>query len=94
VLAGQSQDYPGRWLLMAANDPADLVGNLAGGFLDSRCLHVVADLGVPDAVRDGPRTLASLAGELGVDEAALGRVIRHLAGWGLARRSEPGAHLS
>ena len=68
---------------MEANDPADLVGELAGAYLGSRCLHVVADLGLADAVGDGPRELASLADELGVDEAALGRVIRHLASLGV-----------
>ena len=68
---------------MAANDPADLVGTLAGAYLGSRCLHVAVDLGLADAVGDGPRGLASLAGELGVDEAALGRVIRHLASLGV-----------
>ncbi len=77
---------------MAANDPADLVSNLAGCYLDSRCLHVVTDLGVPDALAGGPRTLASLAGELGVDGAALGRVIRHLAALGVFEFHDGAVH--
>lgn len=68
---------------MAATDPVALVGTMGAAYLESRCLHVVADLGVADALGDGPRTLASLAGELGVDEVALGRIIRHLASLGV-----------
>ncbi len=68
---------------MAATDPVALVGTMGAAYLESRCLHVVADLGVADALGDGPRTLASLAGELGVDEVAVGRIIRHLASLGV-----------
>ena len=74
---------PERKLIMAETDPAVLVGTIGAAYLDSRCLHVVADLGVADALGDGPRALASLAGELGVDEAALGRILRHLASLGV-----------
>jgi len=64
-------------------DASELVGSLAEGYVGSRCLHVVANLGVCDVVSDEPRTLADVAGDLGVDGPALGRVVRHLASLGV-----------
>lgn len=64
---------------------ADLVGELAEGFLNSRCLHVAANLGVADVVRDEARPLAEVADSLAVDAAALERVMRHLASLGVFR---------
>jgi hypothetical protein len=64
-------------------DPSELVGSLAEGYVGSRCLHVVANLGVSDVVGDEPRSLTEIAGELGVDAASLGRVVRHLVSLGI-----------
>lgn len=68
---------------MADLDPSELVGSLAEGYLDSRCLHVVANLGVSDVVGDEPRSLTEIARELRVDAPSLGRVVRHLASLGI-----------
>jgi len=64
-------------------EPSELVGSLAEGYLGSRCLHVVANLGVADLVSDEPRRLSEIAGDLGVDAPSLGRVVRHLASLGV-----------
>jgi hypothetical protein len=64
-------------------DPSELVGSLAEGYLGSRCLHVVANLGVAEQVGDEPRGLSEIAGDLGVDAPSLGRVVRHLASLGI-----------
>ena len=64
-------------------DPSERVGSLMSAFVDSRCLHVAVNLGVPEAVRDEPRGLPDVAGEIGVDASALGRVLRHLSSLGV-----------
>ena len=69
--------------MSAADDPVQLVGSLMAGFVDSRCLHVVANLGIADAVGDEPVSVAELAAELGVDLPSLTRLLRHLATLGL-----------
>lgn len=77
---------------MAEQDPVELVAELAGAYLGSRCLHVAVDLGVPDRVADGPRSLSSLAQDLGVEEVAFGRVIRHLASIGIFEIHDDAVH--
>src|ERR1700730_10786939 len=56
---------------------ADL--DLAGAYALPRCLHVVSDLGVADALDEAPRTAADLATAVKADPDALGRVLRLLA---------------
>ena len=67
----------------AANDPVQLVGTLMSGFVDSRCVHVVANLGVADVIGDEPMPIAEVAGTLGVDAGSLTRLLRHLVTLGL-----------
>ena len=64
--------------MSAGDDPVQLVGSLMAGFVDSRCLHVVANLGMADAVGEEPVSIAELAAELGVDAGSLTRLLRHL----------------
>ncbi|MDQ3696178.1 MAG: hydroxyneurosporene methyltransferase [Chloroflexota bacterium] len=59
------------------------VQQIAGGYCLSRCLHVVADLGVADALAETPSTAADLAAAVGADPDALGRVLRLLAAHGV-----------
>lgn len=68
---------------MPEKDPSEIVVELAEGYTNSRCLHVVADLGVCDVVTDAPRSVGDISAELGVDAPALGRVVRHLAALGV-----------
>jgi hypothetical protein len=64
-------------------DPVSTVLQIAGGQCLPRCLHVVADLGVADALDETPRTAEELATSVGVQPDALGRVLRLLAAHGV-----------
>lgn len=66
-------------------DPAPFktLQELATGYIVSRALHAVAELGVADALDDRPRTAAELAAATKADPDALGRVLRLLAGRGV-----------
>ncbi len=64
-------------------DPVTTVLQIAGGHCLPRCLHVVADLGVADALDDRPRTAEELASEVGAEPDALRRVLRLLAAHGV-----------
>lgn len=63
--------------------PLSNILQVAGGFCLSRCLHVVADLGVADALDGTPRTAADLATAVGAHPNALGRILRLLAAHGV-----------
>lgn len=56
---------------------------MAGGYCLARSLHVVADLGVADALGETPRTAADLAAAISAHPEALGRVLRLLAAHGM-----------
>lgn len=63
--------------------PFETLLQIAGGYRVPRCLHVVADLGVADALDKAPRTAAELAASVGADPSALGRVLRLLSAHGV-----------
>lgn len=73
----------GGQMLANGRSPVDTVLQIAGGYCLPRCLHVVADLGVADALNDTPRTAADLAAAVGAHPDALGRVLRLLATHGV-----------
>ena len=56
---------------------------IAGGYCVPRCLHIVADLGVADALDETSRTAAELACSVGGHPDALGRALRLLAAHGV-----------
>src|SRR5436309_9332028 len=56
---------------------------LSGGAVLPRCLQVVADLGVADALDDTPQSAAALAAAIGVNAEALGRTLRLLSANGV-----------
>jgi O-methyltransferase domain/Dimerisation domain len=58
--------------------PAQLM-RLLDGYLTTQLLYVAAKLGVPEAIQDGPRSAADIAGSLGVESGNLHRVLRALA---------------
>jgi len=60
-------------------DPFATLTQIAGGYGLPRSLHVVAELGVADALDEASRTAADLADAVGADPDALGRVLRLLA---------------
>ncbi len=61
----------------------DLVQQLCASQYLVRSLHVVAELGVADAVGDGGRSVAEVAANVGADPDALKRVLRLLESRGL-----------
>jgi hypothetical protein len=53
------------------------------GFVDSRCVHVAANLGLADVLGDDPMPIGRLAVEVGTDTGSLARLLRHLATLGV-----------
>lgn len=68
---------------MAATDPANQLRQLVLGFVPAQILYTAVDLGVADALADGPRAYGELARRTGTDPAALRRLLRALTGLGV-----------
>ncbi|MFC9440088.1 methyltransferase [Nocardia sp. NPDC057030] len=64
---------------------------LAAGWL-TQAIHAAAELGVADALADGPRDGAELAKLVGADEDALHRLLRLLIGHGIFTRRRDGRY--
>jgi hypothetical protein len=64
-------------------DPQLHVRNLLMGFVVSRALQVAAELGLADALADGPKDREALAREVGAHAGTLHRLMRALASFGL-----------
>jgi len=62
------------------------------GALVTRLLAITADLGIADALADGPRPVEELAREAGADRDALHRVLRALASDGVFAEVAPGVY--
>jgi SAM-dependent methyltransferase len=60
---------------------------LMGGHAVVRSIGVVAELGVPDALVNGPRSAQEIAAVCGADAESLGRVLRMLAAIGVFTES-------
>jgi hypothetical protein len=67
----------------AASDPAEALMQIAAGWLLPRSLHLIADLGVADALDETPRSAADLAAETGAHPQALARTLRLLSAYGV-----------
>lgn len=65
--------------------PHQTIWSLAEAVVASKCLHVVAELGVADHLDDMPRTASDLARDCGANADALGRVLRLLCAHGVFR---------
>jgi O-methyltransferase domain len=75
---------------MSERSPETLLWDFLRGAMTTRALAIVVDLGIPQAVADGPRPVAQLAREAGVDADALHRVLRALASDRILAEEEPG----
>ena len=64
-------------------NPFASLTHIAGGYCLARSLHVVADLGVADALDETPRTPTDLAASVSAHPEALSRVLRLLAAHGV-----------
>lgn len=67
-------------------EPVMRLVEISAGYWLPRVLHVVADLGVADALDHEPRPAADLAKDVGVDADALDRLLRLLASHGIFER--------
>jgi hypothetical protein len=59
----------------------ETIQQIAGGYCLPRCLHVVTDLGIADALDEIPQTADELADKVGANADALGRVLRLLCAY-------------
>jgi C-methyltransferase len=75
---------------MAERQPHELVWTLATGAVTARCLQVVSELGVADALGPEPVGVDVLAARCGVDADALDRVLHLLADQGVFVRNAGG----
>jgi hypothetical protein len=75
---------------MNALSPEDRLWELLRGALGTRALALAADLGVAEALADGPRSVTELARDVGADADALRRILRALAGEGVFAEEGPG----
>jgi hypothetical protein len=69
--------------MSADTPPPKIIQDLAVAFWASRCLHLVAELGIADVLGDEPQTAASLARASGTHAQSLHRVLRSLANHGV-----------
>jgi O-methyltransferase domain len=70
--------------------PEEQLWKLQRGALAARALGIVAELGIADALADGPRPVAKLAERSGADEDTLYRLLRALASDGVFAEGAPG----
>ena len=68
---------------MSDPSPDEILWNLLRGPLTARATAIVSDLGVPDALAEGPRPVDAVAGEVGADPETLYRLLRALASDGV-----------
>ena len=73
--------------------PADLVADLAKAHIAARCLHVVANTGVADAIGDSGATSERAAAQVGLNADALDRVLRLLAAHGVFAHAAGGRYV-
>ena len=75
---------------MSTQDPDALLWELIRGATATKALGIAADLGIADALADGPRGVDELAAEVGAEPDTLNRVLRALASDGVFREEAPG----
>ena len=75
---------------MIEQQPHEIVWTLTNAVVASKCLHVVAELGVADHVGNEPADVTELASRCGADSGALERVLHLLAAHGIFERQGAG----
>jgi hypothetical protein len=70
--------------------PETQIWELLSGALGTRALAIVSDLGIQQALADGPRHVDELAAAAGADPDTLHRLLRALASSGVFAEEEPG----
>ncbi len=69
--------------------PAALL-RLVTGYWLSQAVHVAAQLGIADHLRDGPKAVEELASETGAHAPSLARLLRALTAFDICREDGPG----
>lgn len=72
--------------------PAEHLLDILGGKARVQAISTAASLGLADVLANGPRTVTSLAQELGCREDVLATVLRMVAGLGFFHSPEPGVY--
>jgi hypothetical protein len=75
---------------MSVIEPEARLWDLIWGALATRSVAIVTDLGVPEALAAGPRSVDDIADEVGADGDALRRILRALSADGVFLQPEPG----
>jgi O-methyltransferase len=71
-------------------NPIDTVIEMSMSYAVPRCLHVLAEMGVADALEDEALTAADLAARTAADSGALARALQLLAAYGIFERRGDG----
>ena len=74
----------------AGRAPEAVLWDLMRGAVAARTLGLVVELGIPEALADGPRPVDELASRSGADPESLHRLLRALASDGVFAEVEPG----
>src|SRR5271169_987299 len=72
------------------DSPQLYVRDLLMSFVVSRALQVAAELGLADALADGPKDRDALARDVGAQADTMNRLIRSLASFGIFRQLPDG----
>jgi hypothetical protein len=75
---------------MSGRAPESVVWDLLHGALATRAVGLVVELGIPDALVEGPRNIEALAADAGADAETLYRIMRALASEGVFAEEETG----
>lgn len=75
---------------MSTRAPESQLWDALRGALVTRALAIVSDLGIPQALSEGPRPVAELARNSGADRDTLHRLLRALSSDGIFAEAEPG----
>ena len=73
-----------------ADSPFDTLMQVSMGFTLPRTLHVIAELGIADALDETPLSAKALAAATGIDADALNRAMRVLCAHGIFERQADG----
>lgn len=68
---------------MVPTQPDEIIWTLSYGVVASKCLHVIAALGVADQIGNDPVSTSELASRCGADADALERMLRLMAAHGI-----------
>jgi hypothetical protein len=75
---------------MSERSPEEVLWDFLRGAMMTKALAIVADLGIAEALADGPRAVGDVAREADVDPDVLHRLLRALASDGVFAEEEPG----